>query len=338
MLVKISKHLRKLAQSSKAIRRQFFPLKEENCFSERAFIDPLLEDKFSPVKGLCYKYSKRVLVELTMDCASFCRFCTRRRKVSDIKKGILKKEEIKKMIEFIKSEGKINEVIFSGGDPFVVPDLLTYALNKFSKLAQIKIIRIHTRAPISEPKLVSNKVLKAISGIKNIPVYVSLHFEHPDELTNETVEKVKDLRRAGAILLSQSVFLKGVNDSCKVLKKLFNQLTELGVRPYYIYHCDLVRGAEHFIVPLEKEIRIMTKLRKLLSGIAFPFHVIDSPNGSGKIPVPLNFWHFDKSHFRDFNKKTIKTYGPPLKCVVKIPGFYPCLNNSAKLKVEKISN
>lgn len=335
MLVKISKHLRKLAESSKAVKRQFFPLKEESSFSERSFIDPLLEDKFSPVKGLCYKYSKRVLIELTMDCASFCRFCTRRRKVSDIKKGILQKKDINKMAEFIRSNPKINEVIFSGGDPLTVPDLLIFALNKFSKLPKIKIVRVHTRVPISEPELLSKKVLRAISAVKNIPVYLSLHFEHPDELTTETIEAVKALRKTGAILLSQSVFLKGINDNCKTLEKLFTRLTELGIRPYYIYHCDLVRGAEHFIVPLEKEIRIMTKLRKKLSGIAFPFHVIDSPNGSGKIPVPLNFWEFNKSHFKDFNEKPIETYGPPLKCVVKIPGFSPCLDNSFKIKVDK---
>ncbi|MDO8424743.1 MAG: KamA family radical SAM protein [bacterium] len=335
MLVKISKHLRRIAESSKAVRRQFFPSKEESCFSERAFIDPLLEDKFSPVKGLCYKYSRRVLIELTMDCASFCRFCTRRRKVSDIKKGILTKKDIKKIADFIKSNHKINEVIFSGGDPLTVPDLLAFALKKISLLPRIKIIRVHTRVPISDPGLLSKKVLRAISGIKRLPVYLSLHFEHPDELTTETIEAVRALRKTGAILLSQSVFLKGINDSCKTLERLFTKLTELGIRPYYIYHCDLVRGAEHFIVPLEKEIRIMTKLRKNLSGIAFPFHVIDSPNGSGKIPIPLNFWQFDKSYFKDFNEKPIETYGPPLKCVIKIPGFSPRLDNSFKTKVEK---
>lgn len=335
MLVKISQHLRKIAESSKAVRRQFFPSKEENCFSERAFIDPLLEDKFSPVKGLCYKYSKRVLVELTMDCASFCRFCTRRRKVSDIKKGLLAKKDIKKIADFIKSNPKINEVIFSGGDPLTVPDLLAFSLKKFSQLPRIKIIRIHTRVPVSDPGLLSKKVLRAVSAIKKLPVYLSIHFEHPDELTQETIEAIRALRKTGAILLSQSVFLKGVNDSRKTLERLFTKLTELGIRPYYIYHCDPVRGAEHFIVPLEKEVRIMTKLRKVLSGLAFPSHVIDSPNGSGKIPVPLNFWQFDKSRFNDFNEKKIETHDPPMKYVIKIPGFSPRLDNSSEeTKVE----
>lgn len=309
MLVKISKHLKKLAKKSRAVRKEFYPSKKENKYSKRAFIDPLLEDKFTPLKGLCYKYPKRVLVEITMNCASFCRFCTRRRKVSDIKKGRLGKENVDKMVDYFKARPEINEVIFSGGDPLMVnQNLLIYALRKFSHLPQIKILRVHTRVPISNPKLLTRKVLKAFSEIKKQPFYVSIHFEHPDELTPRTIKAIKDLRKTGAILISQSVFLKGINDSYKVLKELFTKITELGVRPYYIYHCDLVKGIEHFIVPIEKEIKIMTKLRKNLSGIAFPFHVVDTPNGSGKIPVPLDFWRFDKSHFKDFKDKKIKMY------------------------------
>lgn len=323
MLVKISPHLKKLAESSKAVRRQFYRSKEESHFSERAFIDPLLEDKFSPVKGLCWKYSKRVLIELTMNCAAFCRFCTRRRKVSDIKKGMLTEKDIAKIASYIESKPEISEVIFSGGDPLLVPDLLILALKKISGLPQVKIIRVHTRVPVSNPKLLSKDVLRALAQIKKVPVYLSIHFEHPDELTPDTIKAVRQLRKTGAILLSQSVFLKNINDSYSILEKLFTQLTELGIRPYYIYHCDLGRGIEHFIVPIEKEIRIMTKLRKNLSGIAFPFHVIDSPNGSGKIPIPLNFWQFNKARFKDFNGKKIEAYGPPLKARIAIPGFFP---------------
>ncbi len=139
-----------------------------------------------------------------------------------------------------------------------------------------------------------------------LAIYLSLHFEHPDEITAPVIKVVSRLRGAGAILLSQSVFLKGVNDDYEVLKELFNRLVELGIRPYYLYRCDPVVGSEHFIVPFDKEIEIMTKLRKELSGIACPTYVIDTPNGSGKIPVPLNFWQFDKKSFTDYNDKEIK--------------------------------
>jgi lysine 2,3-aminomutase len=309
MLIKISKHLQKLAQKSKAIRKQFYSSSEEEKYSLRAFVDPLLEDQFKPVKGLVHKYSTRVLIELTLNCASFCRFCTRRRRVSDIRKGKLSKKDIGKMIDYVKSRPKINEIIFSGGDPLVVPKLLIYSLNKFSKLKQIKILRVHTRVPVSDPRLLTKEILNALSEAqKKKTLYLSIHFEHPDELTPKTIKAVKALKNTGAILLSQSVFLKGINDSYKVLEELFTKLAELGIRPYYIYHCDLVKGAEHFICPIKKEIEIMTKLRKNISGIAFPFHAVDTPNGSGKIPLPLNFWKFECSSFSDFENKKIKMH------------------------------
>ncbi|HOL53996.1 MAG TPA: lysine 2,3-aminomutase, partial [Candidatus Paceibacterota bacterium] len=136
--------------------------------------------------------------------------------------------------------------------------------------------------------------------------YVGIHFEHPDELTPETIKACEKLRKAGAILYSQSVFLKGVNDSYEVLYELFSRLIEIGVKPYYLYRCDPVQGIEHFRVPFEKEIKIATQLRKNLSGLAWPTYVIDTPNGNGKIPVPLEFWQFDKKEFKDFLGKKHK--------------------------------
>lgn len=309
MLVKISAHLKKIARNSLATKRQYFPSPEEKKHSPRALIDPLLEDEYKKVKGLIHKYPKRVLVELTLNCASYCRFCTRRREVSDVQKGKLSPKDIENMEEYLKANPEINELVFSGGDPLTVPRLLIFALNKLSKLPQIKIVRVHTRVPVSDPRLLTKEIIAAFAKInKEKPLYLSIHFEHPDELTPPTIKKINGLRKAGIILISQSVFLKGVNDSYEVLEKLFIKLSELGVRPYYIYHCDLVRGAEHFIVPIKKEIEIMTKLRKNISGIAFPIHLIDTPNGAGKIPVPLNFWRFDSSGLIDFNNKKIKMY------------------------------
>lgn len=305
-LVKITSHLKKIAKNSPAVRKEFFPSKEENINSGNVFSDPLSEDKFIKTKGLVHKYENRVLVELTMECAAYCRFCTRKRIVGEIENGKLTKEDVKNMVTYVKSCPQINEIIFSGGDPFMASDLLIYALKEFSKMKQIKILRIHTRVPVSAPNLVSQKLITNLSKIKNQALYLSLHFEHPDELTKATLKAVKELKRTGAILLCQSVFLRGVNDNYEILKTLFTRLTELGIRPYYLYRCDPVVGSEHFIVPFEKEIEIMTKLRKNLSGIACPTYVIDSPNGSGKVPVPLNFWQFDKKSFTEFNDKRIE--------------------------------
>lgn len=305
LLIRISPHLKKLAKHSSPIKREFFPSDDESLPYSKTLSDPLCEDRFIKTKGLVRKYPNRVLIELTMNCASYCRFCTRRRMVSDIKRGEITPKDIRHMVEYIHNNQEINEVVLSGGDPLTVPETFIDAINQFKKLPQLKIIRIHTRILTSNPSLLSPKILNALKSLKQT-LYVSLHFEHPDEITKEAIRGIKKLRTVGTILLNQNVFLKGVNDSYEVLYELYNRLTELGVRPYYIYHCDPVSGAAHFIVPLEKEIEIMTKLKENLSGIAFPLHVIDAPNGSGKIPVPQDFWKFNKTSFSDFNGKKIE--------------------------------
>jgi len=304
LAVKISDHLKKLARRSQAIKKQFYfsnlELLQKSAKLKSAYSpDPLLEEKYEKIKGLIHKYRSRVLILLTLSCASYCRFCTRRRKVSEIKKGVITKADIQKMLAYLLKNPDINEVIFSGGDPLMVPQALKYALKVFSRLPQIKIIRIGTRAPVSQPKLVTKDILAAIKKIKQ-PVYVGIHFEHPDELTEETIETCHRLRKAGAILFGQSVFLKGVNDSYEILEKLFSRLIEIGVKPYYLYRCDPVASIEHFRVDFEKELAIATKLRKNLSGLAWPTYVIDTPDGNGKVPVPLNFWEFNKKEFGDF--------------------------------------
>lgn len=304
LAVLISPHLTKLARKSKAVHTEFYPSDQEECISTKSFLDPLMEDQFVKTRGLVHKYPNRVLIELTLSCASYCRFCTRRRMVSDIKKLMLSEKDIDNMYRYLKSRPDVNEVVISGGDPFTVPTILKYALKKFGELKSITIIRIHTRVPVSNPKLIKPSFYAALKKVKK-PLYISIHFEHPDEFTKDTLAAVSKLRSCGATLVSQSVFLKGVNDNYEILYRMFRRLPELGILPYYIYRCDPVAGAEHFIVPFEKELEIMTKLRANLSGIACPTYVIDTPNGSGKIPVPLNFWKFDKSTFNDFLGKHI---------------------------------
>lgn len=310
LVFSVSNHIKKLAKTSVAVKREFYPTRAEESCTRESYADPLLEDEFTKTKGLVHKYPGRVLILLTMTCAAYCRFCTRRRIVSDITGGLVTRSDIGKMATYLRAHPEISEVIFSGGDPLTTPDLLIYALNKFKKLKQIKIIRIHTRIPVSNPKLVTPEILEAIKNVKNQPLYFSIHFEHPDELTRETITAVKNIRLAGAILLSQSVFLKGINDSYEILKTLFTKLSEIGIRPYYIYRCDPVRGIEHFVAPFNNEIEIMTKLRSNLSGIACPTYVIDTPNGAGKVPVPLGFWEFDRKSFRDYDDKVIKMEPP----------------------------
>ncbi len=300
LIFHISPHLKKLAAKSPAVKRQFYPTAEENQVSEDSFADPLAEDEHSPVKGLIYKYPGRVLILLTMTCAAYCRFCTRRRIVSDLKKGTITEKNIRDMKKFLLAHPEIKEIIFSGGDPLTQPALLKYALKTLAKLKQIKIVRIHTRIPVSNPVLLTEDLLQAFSQIKQ-PLYISVHFEHPDELTPLTVSAVTKLRKIGAILLSQSVFLKGVNDNYETLFQLFSRLVEVGIRPYYIFDCDPTQGVGHFKVPLAQARTIMTQLKTNLSGIACPTFVIDAPQGYGKIPVPLDYWQTDLGRFTDFH-------------------------------------
>lgn len=302
---KVSAHLKKLAEKYPEIKRQFYPSVDEGEDKGKSFVDPLLEEKVTPVKGLIHKYSNRALILLTMACAAYCRFCTRQRSVSEIKKGQISQKDLENMVNYLKKHPNIKEIILSGGDPLVVPETLKLALKKFSSLPQIKIIRIGTRVPVSDPKLVTDNLLKTFQKVSQ-PLYIMIHFEHPAELTPQTIKVIEKLRKAGAILFSQSVFLRGVNDRVEILEELFTRLVEIGVKPYYIFRCDPVEGSEHFWVKPEKEVEIMTELRKRLSGLAYPIYVIDTPNGSGKIPVPLNFWNFELEKYEDFNGKEQK--------------------------------
>jgi lysine 2,3-aminomutase len=201
---------------------------------------------------------------------------------------------------YISAHPDISEIILSGGDPFVADDeIFAYALKSLAGLPRITVLRIGTRAVVSDPERVSEPKLTVIRGLDQ-PVYVGINFEHPDELTPECIAATRRLREANAILYSQTVFLNGVNDDYETLRTLFTRLVEIGVRPYYIYRCDAVPGSSRFRAEFHREREIMTRLRRDLSGLACPTYVIDTPHGSGKIPVPLDFWDFDDSRYRDF--------------------------------------
>jgi len=270
----------------------------------KLFTDPLMEENFTKMKGLVFKYPKRILIELNNICPVYCQFCTRKRETFKKNKWELTNEEVKNILNFLENNQEINEVIISGGDPLMSPALLIDLLKKIEKQTNIKIIRIHTRMPITMPKQISQNIFDFLNDFKKT-IYLSIHCNLVEEITDESIVVFDKFKKAGIILYSQSVFLKGINDSVEKLEKLFEKLLELGIRPYYIYRCDSVVGLEKFIVPFEKEKKIMTELRKRISGLAYPTYVIDSPQGVGKIPVPLNFWK-TKNKMTDFNGKKIK--------------------------------
>lgn len=230
--------------------------------------DPLLEDKHEVIKGLIWKYGTRVLFELTLSCDSYCCYCCRIRKVGAGKQYYLSKKEIDLIIDYIAINKDINEVIISGGDPLIVPDYLEYVLKKLNNLKNVTVIRIHTKAYW----LAKNNWLRLIKKQRQ-PIYICIHFNKATEIDAKSLNK---LRKAGAILLSQSVFIKGLNDNVEVLAKLFTKLLENGVKPYYIYHCDDVKGLEKFQISIEKETEILKEVKKKISGLALPLHVVDT--------------------------------------------------------------
>jgi lysine 2,3-aminomutase len=300
MLQRTNDYLQQIMRCEPAVRKQFeysdAETRDDGCISS----DPLHEAEHEVVPGMIHKYGNRALCLMTAECAAYCRFCTRRRLVSDLERGRISCGHVDGWVAYLRSNPIVREVILSGGDPFIVEDdLFEYALSRMSYLDSITVVRIGTRAPVSDPSLINQAKLDAIRAV-NQPVYVGVHFEHPSELTDATLHSLRDLRKAGAILYSQSVFLRGVNDNYDTLHELFTRLVDVGVRPYYIYRCDPVPGAMHFIVDFDVERAIMTRLRKTLSGLACPSYVIDAPDGSGKIPVPLEFWDSDTHDYTDF--------------------------------------
>ncbi len=251
---------------------------EDNGLSQ----DPLSEDRDSPVKNIVHRYPDRCLFLISPICAAYCRFCTRKRKVGDPSKINMK--YVDEGIEYIANHPEIRDVILSGGDPLMLKDdMLNYILHKLRRMPHIEIIRIGTRVPCFLPQRITAKLVRMLK--KYHPLFMNVHFNHPDELTPTAVKALERLANAGIPLGNQTVLLKGVNDDPEVMKKLMQKLLKARVRPYYIYQADYVFGTEHFRTRVEKGLEIIKSLRGWTSGLAVPHFVIDSPGGGGKIPL-----------------------------------------------------
>lgn len=308
---KITKHLQRLIdEGSKAVGLQFKRPLEENTNHVLSELDPLGEEaKYSPVKGITHKFGNRALFKVSYRCAAHCRFCTRIRQIGT-SAGDLKPEERKAALSYIRNHPEIDDVILSGGDPLYTPHITFELLRGLSKISSVKVIRIGTRLPIHLPeafdKPLLKKVLREMRRIsKQNPLYVLVNISHPDELTELVDRVLQEIRRNCTYVLSQTVFQKGVNDNVEVLTRLFNKLYHMGIKPYYLYRCDYVKGVERFICDINEERRIVSTLRRTLSGIAVPEYIVDVP-GRGKIPPPLDFWDgVDLSQCRDYDGKPV---------------------------------
>jgi lysine 2,3-aminomutase len=244
--------------------------------------DPLNEEVDSPVPSITHRYPDRVLFLVTSQCSMYCRFCTRKRKVSDSTK--INSKWIQDGIDYIASHPEVRDVVLSGGDPLMVTDyVLERILSSLRTIPHVEIIRLGTKMPCVLPQRITPKLCKMLK--KYHPIYVNTHFNHPWECTPEAEKACAMLADAGCPVGNQAVLMKGVNDDADIMLDLHRKLLKMRVRPYYIYQADLTKGTNHFRTPVRKGLEIMDKLRGHTSGLAVPYYVIDAPGGGGKIPL-----------------------------------------------------
>jgi lysine 2,3-aminomutase len=244
--------------------------------------DSLNEDADSPVPNITHRYPDRALFLVSPVCAAYCRFCTRRRKVGDPEK--IPMSQFESAFKYLEEHEEIRDVILSGGDPLLLSDRrLDLILGRLRQIKHLEVLRIGSRVPCHLPERITPELCATLR--KYHPLYINTHFNHPDELTPAAVAGLGMLADAGIPLGCQTVLLRGVNDSVDVMKELMQRLLAARVRPYYIYMCDQVAGAEHFKTSVETGLEIIRGLRGWTSGLAIPHFVIDAPGGGGKIPL-----------------------------------------------------
>jgi lysine 2,3-aminomutase len=269
------------------VRKQAIPRMEELHLSKNDMVDPCGEDKDSPVPGLVHRYPDRVLLLVTDQCATYCRYCTRRRLVGNHEKPITQ-GNFEEVLKYLRKNKKVRDVLLSGGDPLLLDnDRLEEILSRLRAIPHIELLRIGTRVPVTLPQRITPSLVRMLK--KFHPVMMSIHFTHPKEISDPVKRACNELADGGIPLGSQTVLLKGINDKPYVMKKLVQELLKIRVRPYYIYQCDLAMGTEHFRTSVATGIQIVEKLRGHTTGYAIPTYVIDAPGGGGKIPVEPDY-------------------------------------------------
>jgi lysine 2,3-aminomutase len=305
------------------IRLQVIPTDAEMVPFTAMMEDSLAEDAHSPVPGLVHRYPDRVLMLVTTQCASYCRYCTRSRIVGDPSEQF-SRAEFEMQIDYLKRTPQVRDVLLSGGDPLTLaPKLLEELIARLREIEHIEIIRIGSRVPVFMPMRVDEDFCNMLQ--KYHPIWLNIHVNHPNEITGELADACDRLTRAGVPLGNQSVLLAGINDCVHIQRQLVQELVRIRVRPYYLYQCDLVEGSGHFRTPVAKGIEIIEGLRGHTSGYAVPTYVIDAPGGGGKIPVMPNYQLSMSDHkmvLRNF-EGYVTTYEEPIEYTPHDPAKCP---------------
>jgi len=265
------------------VRKQVLPTASESNTSIDELNDPVGEEKYMPVSGIVHRYPDRVLFLVTDRCASYCRYCTRSRLVSNAQDYGFH-AELENGLSYIEKNTSIRDVLLSGGDPFILSDdKIEYILNRLNKIDHVEFIRIGSRIPVFMPQRITDRLLDVFSKIKNL--WISIHVNHPSECTKELSVACSKLTNCGIPLGNQSVLLKEINDNTETMKSLVHRLLMMKVKPYYLYQCDLIKGSSHLRTDPSIGLKIIQELRGFTSGYAIPQFVIDAPGGGGKIPL-----------------------------------------------------
>jgi len=296
------------------IRRQVIPRVEETWTSPYEMADPCGEDDSMPVPGLVHRYPDRVLFLVTDRCAAYCRYCTRSRVVSGAGEQELETDH-EAAFRYLEEHTEIRDVLLSGGDPLLFSDKkLEKILERLRSIKHIEFLRIGSRVPIFLPQRITPELCEMLQ--KYHPLFLSVHVNHPRELTLEVKEGLERLANHGVPMGNQSVFLRGVNDDVETMKTLVHKLLMCRVRPYYLYQLDLIQGSSHLQAPVAKGIEIIEGLRGHTTGYAIPQFVIDAPGGGGKVPVNPDYvlqQNSERVVIRNFEGKTFEYPEPAVQ-------------------------
>ncbi len=289
------------------IRKQVIPRIDESIVSQEEMLDSLGEDEHSPVPGLVHRYPDRVLFLVTDRCASYCRYCTRSRLVSNAQDYNFH-PEYEQALRYIEAHPEVRDVLLSGGDPLLLSDKkLDHLLGRLRAIKHVEFIRIGSRIPVFLPQRITPELCDVFK--KHGPIWMSIHVNHPKEATQELKDACERLAFAGVPLGNQSVLLRGINDDADVMKALVHRLLRMRVRPYYIYQMDLITGGAHFKSDVRKGIEIIRALRGHTTGYAVPQYVIDAPGGGGKVPINPDYLEKitdDEVVFRNFEGREFR--------------------------------
>jgi lysine 2,3-aminomutase len=266
------------------IARQFVPDARELIRDPAESDDPIGDDAMSPIRGLVHRYPDRVLIKLVAACAVYCRFCFRRERIGP-GAGALSAAEFAAALDYVRARPAIWEVIMTGGDPLTLSARrIAEATRALAQIPHVKTLRWHTRLPVAAPERVTKTMARALAADGKTTV-IAIHANHPRELTQAARAACRRLSAAGAMLVSQSALLKGVNDNPETLAELMRAFVEARVKPYYLHHGDLAPGTAHWRVSIARGQELMRALRGRLSGLATPTYMLDIPGGRGKVPI-----------------------------------------------------